>query len=163
VAVIGFALIVAVCIKRKAGYCHSTLGARLEYEGLTVNGLDEDEGYVIGTQVFGLEDNSFVFWILRKNSCGSLGFETFFLQGATAAIVMLELSDRETIRSSSELLREMCKEFSIPMFLVVSVKIGAGVVNLDSFVELGKTASKVIAHGQPALISEQFATGWQRR
>jgi hypothetical protein len=154
--------VVAICVKSKTEYCHPNRGARREYEGLTVNRLDGDEGHVIGTQVVDLEDNSFFFWILSKTSCRSLGFETFFLQGATAAIVVLELSDWETIRSSSELLRKMCKEFSIPVFLLVGAKVGADAVSLNSFVQLGKTALKVISHAQHALTSDQFATKWER-
>jgi hypothetical protein len=135
--------IVVIHFESTAGYCHSNSGVKRESEGLACNGFDMDEGCEIETRVVDLEDESFIFWIFNESPCRSFGFEMSFLQDAMAAIVMMKPSDSETIRSSSELLRNICMEFSIPAFLIVERNTDSGACDLNLFLELGKLLQKL--------------------
>jgi hypothetical protein len=146
-----FRKVVAIFVKSRTGRNDTVNGCGLECDGLTPRELDGDVDHVIATEVVDLEDFHVIFWILSKTPTRNLGFEAFFLQGAAAAIVMLELSNREAIRSSVELLRNVCKEFPIPVMLVVGDRIAYDDIGFDSFVELAKVTSKVVAQSQHVL------------
>ncbi|WXG46595.1 MAG: hypothetical protein WED05_08065 [Candidatus Atabeyarchaeum deiterrae] len=138
--------VVVIQVKSRGGYERASLQENREYERPGTDSFDRGEGHVVGTRVVDLNDGRVAFWILSKSPGKNLGFEVSFLQGATAAIVMLELSDWETIQSASELLRSICKEFSIPVMLVVGGRVGDDAIGLGSPVELARTASKVITY-----------------
>jgi hypothetical protein len=99
---------------------------------------------VLGSRVVDLTDGRVVFWFIERSVGSSLGSEFSFLQGATAAIVVLELSDHRTIQATTELLRDICKLFSIPVMLVVGGKISDGLIGLESPHGFAEMASRVI-------------------
>jgi hypothetical protein len=103
---------------------------------------------VLGSRVIDLADARVVFWFIKRSVGSSLGFEFSFLQGATAAIVVLELSDHQTIQATTELLKDICKVFSIPVMLVVGGKISDDLIGLESPVGLAEMASRVITFSQ---------------
>jgi hypothetical protein len=146
--------VVAIFIKSQTEENDSTRGEEQGTDRLTINGCSGNGDRVMGTEVVELENSRVVFWILSKTLSGSLGFELSFLQGAAIAVVMMELSDWKTIRSSAELLRNICREFSIPVMLVVGGKIAYDNVGSDLFVELAKTVSRVASCPQHALFSK---------
>jgi hypothetical protein len=101
-------------------------------------------GSVLGSRVVDLKDGRVVFWFIKRCAGKCVGFEFSFLQGAMAAIVVLELSDHETIQATTELLRDICKAFSIPVMLVVGGRISEDLVGLESPSGLAEMASRVI-------------------
>jgi hypothetical protein len=60
-----------------------------------------------------------------------------------AAVVVLERSDRETIQGCADLLRGICKSFSIPIMIVVGGGTGEDALGLESPLELVRMASKI--------------------
>jgi hypothetical protein len=117
-------------------------GENLEY------GPDSDVERVLGARVVEVKDGQIVFWVLSTSVRNTLGFEVSYLQGALAAVVVLESSDRETIHSATELLRAICKLFSIPVMLVVGGRVSEGAIGLGSSREFASLASKVVSFAQ---------------
>jgi len=123
-------------------------GGREVYVENLERGLDSDAGQVLGARVVELKEEQIVFWVLSASVRNVLGFEVSYLQGAVAAVVVLESSDRETIHSATELLRAICKSFSIPVMLVVGGRVGEGGIGLGSTREFANLASKVVNFAQ---------------
>nr|MDO8100565.1 hypothetical protein [Candidatus Njordarchaeota archaeon] len=111
----------------------------------------DSDGYVegvLGARVVQIKEGQVVFWVLSTSVRNVLGFEVSYLQGAVAAVVVLESSDRETIHNATELLRAICKLFSIPVMLVVGGSVSKGAISLGSTHEFASLASKVVSFAQ---------------
>lgn len=106
--------------------------------------VDKVVDQVLGSKVVDLTDGRVVFWFIKRCVGKCLGFEFSFLQGATAAIVVLELSDHRTIQATTELLRDICRVFSIPVMLVVGGKMSDDLIGLESQSGFVDMASRVI-------------------
>jgi hypothetical protein len=133
--------VVAIYVRSSAAHYQSAHRDRPECERLTTDLVDEDRA--IDLQVVDTAGGRIALWVLRSPS-GDLRLADYFLRGATTAIIILALSDWKTIRSSLEFARSICRNFSIPVILVVTGESGYDVVNRESIIELVKTASKVV-------------------
>jgi hypothetical protein len=111
-------------------------------------GYDSAVEGVLGSRVVEIEEGQIVFWVLSTSVRNTLGFEVSYLQGAVAAIVVLESSDRETIHNATELLRAICKLFSMPAMLVVGGRVSDGAIGFGSSREFANLASKVVDFAQ---------------
>jgi len=109
------------------------------------HGSSGDLGRVLGARIVKAKDGWIVFWVLSTSARNALGFEASYLQGASAAVVVLESSDRRTVHSSTELLRAICKLFSIPVMLVVGGNVNEGMMGIGSTREFANLASKVVS------------------
>nr|MDO8132822.1 hypothetical protein [Candidatus Njordarchaeum guaymaensis] len=110
--------------------------------------LDSEVGRVLGSRIVDIKEGLVVFWILSMGNRNTLGFEASYLQGAVAAVVVLESSDRETVHGATELLRTICKSFSIPVMLVVGGKVSEGPIGFGLTPEFASIASKVVSFAQ---------------
>ncbi|WXG44018.1 MAG: hypothetical protein WED04_08305 [Promethearchaeati archaeon SRVP18_Atabeyarchaeia-1] len=137
--------VVVIQVKGRTGSRFKNFEVGSAYPGDEVGDLCKSAGQVLGTRVVDLKDGRVVFWFLKKTGGKNLGFEFSFLQGAAAAIVLLELTDRETIQATKELLREICKVFSIPVMLVVGENTGEDLMGSLAPMGLGEIASKVVS------------------
>ena len=109
---------------------------------------DGDVVGVMGSKVVEIKEGQVVFWVLSTSVKNTLGFEVSYLQGAVAAVVVLESSDPETIHNSTELLRAICKLFSMPVMLIVGGRVSEGAIGLGSSREFANLASKVVDFAQ---------------
>jgi hypothetical protein len=137
--------VVVIQVKGKSYLDPKRLDYNRETRDASTDDLERTEGSVLGSRVVDLKDGRVVFWFIKRYACKSIGFEFSFLQGAIAAIVVLELSDHETIQATTELLRDICKVFSIPVMLVVGGRINEDLVGLESPSGLAEMASRVIS------------------
>ena len=110
--------------------------------------LDCDVERVTRLKVVETKEGQVVFWVFSTSVSNMLGFEVSYLQGAVAAVVVLESSDRETIHNATELLRAICKLFSMPAMLVVGGNVNEGAIGLGSSHEFANLASKVVSFAQ---------------
>jgi hypothetical protein len=137
--------VVVIQVKSK----HYLDPGRFDNRGEIRNGGSDDSernaGQVLGSRVVDLKDGRVVFWFIKRCASRCIDFEFSFLQGATAAVVVLELSDHETIQATTELLRDICKVFSIPVMVVVGGRISDDLVGLESASGLAEMASRVIS------------------
>jgi hypothetical protein len=137
--------VVVIQVKRRTWFESKSILDGGVYSDDGINDGGRNTGHVLGTKVVDLKDGRVVFWLIKRTAGKNLGFEYSYLQGAAAAIVFLDLSDRETIQVTKELLRDICKVFSIPVMLVVGGTMGENSIDSESPVGLGELASKVIS------------------
>jgi hypothetical protein len=107
--------------------------------------LEVNKGQVLGSKTVDLKHGRVIFWFLKRIAGKNIDFEFSFLQGAAAAVVVLELSDRETIHMTKELLRDICKLFSIPVMLVVGGTMQDDLVAQGSPTSLEEIALRVVS------------------
>jgi hypothetical protein len=136
--------VVVIQVKRRFGSEYSAYERNGAYGENDVSDLDRNMGQVLGNKIMDLKHGRVVFWFLKRMAGKNLGFESSFLRGAAAAIVLLELSDRETIHMTKELMRDICKLFSIPVMMVVGGTMGEEFNGQAEPTRLGEIASRVV-------------------
>jgi hypothetical protein len=136
--------VVVIQVKSKGYTPPGRFYNRGETKNIEENDAEKGVDRVLGSKVVDLTEGRVVFWFIKRSISKCLGFESSFLQGAAAAIVVLELSDHQTIQATSELLRDICKVFTIPVMLVVGGKINDDLIGLESESGFEEIASRVI-------------------
>lgn len=136
--------VVVIQVKGKRYSSPGRFNDRGEARNVEEYDMEKSVDQVLGSKVIDLRDGRVVFWFIKRSVEKCLDFEFSFLQGAAAAIVVLELSDHQTIQATTELLRDICKVFSIPVMLVVGGKISDDLIGLESQSGFAEMASRVI-------------------
>ena len=136
--------VVVIQVKSRFGSESGTYEGNGAYGENDFSGIGRSRGQVLGSKIVDLKHGRVVFWFLKRIAGKSLGFEFSFLQGAAAAIVLLELSDRETIHMTKDLMRDICKVFAIPVMMVVGGTMGEDFIGPGEPVRLGEIASRVV-------------------
>jgi hypothetical protein len=121
---------------------HIELGENVERD------FNCDVERVTRLKVVETKEGQVIFWVLSTSVSNMSSFDVRYLQGAVAAVVVLESSDRETIHNATELLRVVCKSFSMPAMLVVGGRVSKGAIDLGSSREFANLAAKVVSFAQ---------------
>jgi hypothetical protein len=137
--------VVVIQVKRRLWSEASSMVDPLRYDDGENFDFGRSSGQVLGTKIVDMKDGRVVFWFLKRSAGKNLGFEFSFLQGAAAAVVLLELSDRETIHMTKELLRDICKVFPIPVMLVVGGAMQEDLAGPGSSTGLEEIASRIVS------------------
>jgi hypothetical protein len=140
--------VVVIQVRSYNSWDAGSLDEQKEPRENTEVGFDSDAEGVLGAKVVEINEGQIVFWVLSTSVRNTLGFEVSYLQGAVAAVVVLESSDRETIHGATELLRAICKLFSMPVMLIVGGRVSEGAIGLGSSHDFANLASKVVSFAQ---------------